>query len=223
MRTSPGREDFDEFDVDPPGEMWIGFDLRAEAEDVAVGQPRDEGDAVRIAHRDAGDAERLFGDGQGDIDGRPSGRGVAGQGRGNCRVEDRRTHVDADAADAPGRRPQLQRQDAGARLDRATSPGGTAMVVEVLGHAAEPLPHISASEPSALNIRIRASAARWADQDQPVAADAEMPVRDFGGPARSGRAGGARRSNRHRYSHCLRLHLGETHRGNLPEREADNT
>jgi len=47
-------------------------------------------------------------------------------------------------------------------------------IVNVLGHAADAVPHISDSDPSALNIRIRASATCWANQNQPVAADAEM-------------------------------------------------
>ena len=48
-----------------------------------------------------------------------------------------------------------------------------------------PLPHISASDPSALNIRMRASATSdRADQNQAVAADAEMPVGDPPGQSR---------------------------------------
>ena len=114
------------------------------------------------------------------------------------------SHVHPHLARPRPRGPHLERENSAARLDLTSRPAHTA------GHnrwatQRTPLPHISASEPSALNIRIRASArARTADEDQPVAADAPMPVGDPPAPGRPGRRASARRSSRRRRSRCRR-------------------
>ena len=78
-----------------------------------------------------------------------------------------------------------------------------------------PLPHISDSDPSALNIRIRASATvRRADQNQPVAADAEMPIGDPRGPGPPGRPALAGEAIDIDVVVAGPLHLGKPHDGN---------
>ena len=75
--------------------MRIGFQLGPDAQYPIIGQLVDERDAMRIPHRNARHAQRLFAQRQFDVRdriARQGGRDLPGR-------KDRLTHVDPNAAD----------------------------------------------------------------------------------------------------------------------------
>src|SRR5439155_25556809 len=101
------------------------------------------------------------------------------------RLQDRLAHVHADALYLALFDLQVKRQDAAARFDRQPRLGGDAVVVDVLGHAADAVAaHLRFAAVGVEHAHAGVGALRRADEDQAVAADAEMAVADD--PAQGG-------------------------------------
>ena len=172
----------------------------------------DERDAVGVAHRDAGDGERAAGDFERRVD-----RRIAGERRGNLAAgEDRLAHVDADALDLAGAEFEVERGTACRRRRSAAGRGGDAVVVDVLGDAADAVAaHFGLGAVGVEHPHLGVGAVDGADQDQAVGADAEVAIGDRAGEGRG--VGGNRLAEAIDVDVVVAgaVHFGEEHGGML--------
>ena len=154
-------EDFDELRVDAPGEGRVMFDQRADGGDGVVLHIVHEDDGVGVTHGDAGDGECAAATVSGSRDHRSIAirRASWGHRRAGARVRpcprapSPLCRPDRHGAGGAAGRPRSQRRSSGSPPVRPRSQ-------TYLAKQRMALPHISASEPSGLNIRIWNGASR---------------------------------------------------------------
>ena len=130
-------------------------------------------DAMRFAHRYASYPVRLPGDGEGNARGR-----ITRESRGNSGgLQYRFSHVDANPRDTASIDLEFHREDATAGFDPESVFWCNTLFIHVFGHAAQAIAAHFCLEPvGVIHPHPGVRALGRADQDQPVAADAQMPV-----------------------------------------------
>ena len=184
LELGPG-DHADELGVDPSGEGGMAFDFGADPQHPVVVDFVDERDAVGVAHRDAVDLEFATGGDQ-----FLAQRGIAGEGGGNFRAfENRFPHVDPHAIGATVDDLELEGQDAATGLDLQFRLAGDAVVVDVLGHAADAIAaHFGFTPVGIEHPHAGIGDLGGADDNQPIGADACVAVTE--GDGEGGEIGG---------------------------------
>ena len=184
------RDDLHEFGVDPLGKSRVPSRPTAPTPNTQSSSVScvDKCHAMRIAHRDARHRNGSAADFQGDIDdGAVRPAGIAGQGGGDSLGrQDRLAHIDAHPPDHAVADFQFDRQHAAAGLDPQRRILAQPVVVDVLGDAADAVAaHFRLGAVGVEHPHPGVGPLAGTNEDQAVAADAEMAVgdspRQFGG------------------------------------------
>src|SRR5262245_10831577 len=162
-----------ELDVRLSRKRRVLFDLRSDAVNVLIGDLIDESDTVRIAHRHACHLQREVADLQGCVLRRVAWK----RGRDAIRLQDRLAHVDRDALGFAAIHLQLDCENTPACLDAELLLGGDALIVYIFGDTAQPVAaHLRFGAVGVEHAHASIALLRRADEDEPVAADAEVPI-----------------------------------------------